>query len=108
MCGPYPGFFAGLGRGRKGPAGVRAFGVSLKPGERFARTGPEKREKRAVDKWHKGEEMQWEAFVCYSKYDMTELQKSHKYLRRSLTKAFDSNNIKWTKKCQAPAGLGEK
>lgn len=52
--------------------------------------------------------MQWAAFVCYSKYDMTELQKSHKYLRRSLTKAFDSNNIKWTKKCQAPAGLGEK
>lgn len=34
----------------QGPAGVRAFGVSLKPGERFARTGPEKREKRAVDK----------------------------------------------------------
>lgn len=38
--------------------------------------------------------MQWEAFVCYSKCDMTELQKSHKYLRRSLTKTFDSNNIK--------------
>lgn len=52
--------------------------------------------------------MQWEAFVCYSKCDMTELQKSHKYLRRSLTKAFDSNNIKWTKRCQALAGLGEK
>ena len=52
--------------------------------------------------------MQWEAFVGYSKCDMTELQKSHKYVRRSLTKAFDSNNIKWTKRCQALAGLGEK
>ena len=40
----------GAERGWQGLAWVRAFGVSLKPGERFARTGPEKREKRAVDK----------------------------------------------------------
>ena len=52
--------------------------------------------------------MQWAAFVCYSKCDMTELLKRHKSLRKTLTKVFDSNNIKWTKKCQVPAGLGEK
>jgi len=40
----------GAERGWQGLAWVRAFGVSLKPGERFARTGPEKREKRAVVK----------------------------------------------------------
>lgn len=36
--------WGGAERGWQGPAGVRAFGVSLKLGERFARTGPEKRE----------------------------------------------------------------
>ena len=34
----------GAERGWQGLAWVRAFGVSLQPGERFARTGPEKRE----------------------------------------------------------------